>query len=45
MNMLVKNGIAIKKGSQFVVDNDETHEQNIKYVSVCRKHWKEGKWE
>ncbi|MFA6075052.1 MAG: thymidine kinase [Negativicutes bacterium] len=45
MNMLVKNGVAIKKGSQVVVDNDETHEQNIKYLSVCRKHWKAGRWE
>ncbi|MEI6286934.1 MAG: thymidine kinase [Bacillota bacterium] len=45
MNMLVKNGVAVKQGSQVVVDNDETHEQDIKYVSVCRKHWKEGVWE
>ena len=45
MNMLVKNGVAVKTGSQFVVDNDDTHEQDIKYISVCRKHWKEGRWQ
>ena len=44
MNMLVKNRQAVKHGSQFIVDNHDTHNQNIQYVSVCRKHWKEGIW-
>ncbi len=43
-NMLVKNGIAIKEGTQFVVDDDSLKQIDTKYVSVCRLHWKKGQW-
>lgn len=43
-NMLVRNGIAIKEGSQVVVDDDKLKQIDTKYVSVCRFHWKEGKY-
>lgn len=43
-NMLVKSGIAIKEGMAIVVDDDNLKEQDTKYISVCRLHWKEGKW-
>ena len=43
-NMLVKDGIAIKDGSPIVVDDDKLKSVASKYVSVCRKHWKDGKW-
>lgn len=39
-NMLLENGVAIKKGDAIVVDNDELLINNKQYVSVCRKHWK-----
>ncbi|GAB4224423.1 MAG: thymidine kinase [Francisella sp.] len=44
-NMMVQNGIAIKQGNPIVVDDDSLKEANTKYVSVCRKHWKDGKFE
>ncbi|MDE5002956.1 thymidine kinase, partial [Francisella tularensis subsp. holarctica] len=28
-----------------VVDDDSLKELDTKYVSVCRKHWKEGVYE
>lgn len=43
-NMLVRNGIAVKEGSQIVVDDDKLKEIETKYVSVCRRHWKYGEW-
>ncbi|MCC2645267.1 MAG: thymidine kinase [Burkholderiales bacterium] len=43
-NMLIKNGIVIKDGNSIVVDDDELQKQDTRYMSVCRKHWKEGKW-
>lgn len=43
-NMLIKNGIAIKEGNAFVVDDDKLAQTDTSYVSVCRLHWKEGKW-
>lgn len=43
-NMLVRNGVAIKEGSQVVVDDDKLKQIDTKYVSVCRLHWKEGIW-
>lgn len=43
-NMLIKNGIVIKTGESIVVDDDKLQEQDTRYMSVCRKHWKEGKW-
>ncbi|HMT03132.1 MAG TPA: thymidine kinase [Burkholderiales bacterium] len=43
-NMLIKNGIAIKEGNAFVVDDDKLAQTDAHYVSVCRLHWKEGKW-
>lgn len=43
-NMLVRNGIAVKEGSQVVVDDDKLKQVDTKYVSVCRLHWKEGKY-
>lgn len=41
-NMMVQNGVAIKEGNPIVVDDDSLKEIDTKYVSVCRKHWKEG---
>ncbi len=43
-NMLVRNGVAVKEGSQVVVDDDSLKKVDTKYVSVCRRHWKEGIW-
>lgn len=43
-NMLISNGIAIKQGESIVVDDDKLKLIDTKYVSVCRKHWKEGIW-
>lgn len=43
-NMLVRNGVVIKDGSPVVVDDDKLKAIDTKYVSVCRKHWKDGKW-
>ena len=44
-NMMVKNGIAVKEGNAIVVDDDDLKKVDMKYISVCRKHWKEGKYE
>ncbi|QLE78727.1 thymidine kinase [Francisella sp. Scap27] len=41
-NMMVQNGVAVKEGNPIVVDDDSLKEIDTKYVSVCRKHWKEG---
>lgn len=41
-NMLVKDGKAIKIGESIVVDDDLLKAKNTKFMSVCRKHWKEG---
>lgn len=41
-NMLVRNGVAVKEGSQVVVDDDKLKQIDTRYVSVCRRHWKEG---
>lgn len=43
-NMLVRDGVAIKEGSQVVVDDDRLKAVDTKYISVCRRHWKEGVW-
>jgi thymidine kinase len=43
-NMLIKNGIAVKSGESIVVDDDKLQKQDTRYMSVCRRHWKEGKW-
>lgn len=43
-NMMVQNGKAIKEGNPIVVDDDSLKEIDTKYVSVCRKHWKEGRY-
>lgn len=43
-NMLVKDGVAVKNGNQVVVDDENLKTLDTKYVSVCRKHWKEGIW-
>lgn len=43
-NMLVKNSIAVKEGTAIVVDDEKLQQDYTKYVSVCRKHWKEGMW-
>lgn len=43
--MIVQNGQAIKEGNPIVVDDDSLKETDTKYVSVCRKHWKEGVYE
>jgi thymidine kinase len=44
-NMMVQAGIAIKEGNPIVVDDDSLKDIDTKYVSVCRKHWKEGVYE
>jgi thymidine kinase len=41
-NMLVRNGVAIKQGEPVVVDDDKLKSQYTRYLSVCRRHWKEG---
>lgn len=43
-NMLIQNGVVTKSGNPFVVDDDDLKKIDSRYVSVCRKHWKEGKW-
>lgn len=43
-NMLIKNGVVIKHGNSVVIDDENLHNQDTRYMSVCRKHWKEGKW-
>ena len=43
-NMMVKNGVAVKEGNAIVVDDDDLKKVDMKYISVCRKHWKEGKY-
>lgn len=43
-NMLVRDGIAVKEGNAVVVDDDDLKKIDTRYVSVCRKHWKEGIW-
>ncbi len=43
-NMLIRNGVTIKEGNAVVVDDDELKAQDTRYMSVCRLHWKEGKW-
>lgn len=43
-NMLIRNGVAIKEGDQVVVDDDTLKAADSRFMSVCRRHWKEGKW-
>lgn len=44
-NMLIRNGVAVKEGEAIVVDDDNLKAQDTKYMSVCRLHWKQGRWE
>ena len=44
-NMMVQAGIVIKEGDPIVVDDDSLKAVDTKYISVCRKHWKEGVYE
>ncbi|MEY8701743.1 thymidine kinase, partial [Francisella philomiragia] len=44
-NMMVQNGEAIKHGNPIVVDDDSLKDIDIRYVSVCRKHWKKGEYQ
>ena len=44
-NMMVSNDQVIKSGESIVVDDDSLKEINTKYISVCRKHWKDGIYE
>jgi thymidine kinase len=41
-NMLVQNGKAIKDGTPIIVDDQNLKTKDRFYISVCRKHWKEG---
>ncbi len=41
-NMMVRDGEVIKSGASIVVDDDSLKKVNTKYISVCRKHWKDG---
>ena len=43
-NMLIQNGIVIKKGNPIIVDDDSLKKVDTRYTSVCRLHWKEGKY-
>lgn len=43
-NMLVRDGVAVKEGDQVVVDDENLKKVDTRYVSVCRRHWKEGVW-
>lgn len=43
-NMLVRDGVAVKQGAPVVVDDENLKKIDTKYVSVCRRHWKEGVW-
>lgn len=43
-NMLIRNSIVIKAGDSIVVDDEQLQKQDTRYMSVCRRHWKEGKW-
>ncbi len=43
-NMLVRDGVAVKQGTPVVVDDENLKKIDTKYVSVCRRHWKEGIW-
>jgi len=44
-NMMVQDGVAIREGNPIVVDDDSLKDIDTKYVSVCRKHWKDGVYE
>jgi len=41
-NMLIQDGVVIKSGESIVVDDDALKAKNTRFMSVCRKHWKEG---
>jgi thymidine kinase len=43
--MMVQDGVAIREGNPIVVDDDSLKDIDTKYVSVCRKHWKDGVYE
>jgi thymidine kinase len=43
-NMLVRDGVAVKQGVPVVVDDENLKKIDTKYVSVCRRHWKDGIW-
>jgi len=43
-NMLVQNGKVIKDGVPIVVDDNQLKSKDSFYISVCRKHWKEGNY-
>ena len=43
-NMLIQNGVVIKKGNPIIVDDDSLKKVDTRYTSVCRLHWKEGKY-
>lgn len=43
-NMLVRDGVAVKQGASVVVDDENLKKIDTKYVSVCRRHWKDGVW-
>ena len=43
-NMLIQNGIVQKTGNPIMVDDEQLKENNKKYVSVCRMHYKLGQF-
>ena len=43
-NMLIQNGVVIKKGNPIIVDDDSLKKVDTRYTSVCRLHWKQGIW-
>ena len=44
-NMLIRDSIAVRSGDSIVVDDDSLKQKNTKYTSVCRLHFKQGKWQ
>jgi thymidine kinase len=43
-NMLIQNGVVQKTGNPIMVDDEHLKEDNKKYVSVCRMHYKLGQF-
>jgi len=44
-NMLIRDGVAVKTGNSIVVDDESLKQTNTRYTSVCRIHFKQGKWQ
>lgn len=40
----IVNNQLVKNGEIYVVDNKDKSNKNVKYIPLCRKHYKEGEW-